>query len=134
VATISSSSSASIGQSVLSQLQLQQAQRNAERADANARSLQAQAREAQQIAVQAQAEARSISSQADQAQSEASQAKLSLAVIRNGGQVQSDLAGAVGNVVETLKVASPVAATPSPTVPVVNTQGQLTGTVVNTTA
>lgn len=134
MATISSSSSASIGQSVLSQLQLQQAQRNAERADANARSLQAQAREAQRVAVEAQSTARTISSQADQAQSDASQARLSLSVIRNGSQVQSDLTSAVGNVTETLKVATPVAVTPSPALPVVNTQGQLTGTVVNTTA
>lgn len=134
MATISSSSGASIGQSVLSQLQLQQAQRNAERADANARSLQAQARQAQQVAVQAQAEARSISSQADQAQSDASQAKLSLAVIRNGSQVQSELTSSVGNLTETLKVASPVAATLGTAIPVINTQGQITGTVVNTTA
>ena len=134
MATISSSSSASIGQSVLSQLQLQQAQRNAERADANARSLQAQARQAQQVAVDAQATARSVSSQADRAQSDASQARLSLAVIRNGSQVQNDLTSAVGNVAETLKVASPAVSPPSPATPVVNTQGQLTGTVVNTTA
>ena len=134
MATISSSSSASISQYVRSQLQLQQAQRNAEQADANARSLQAQARQAQQVAVEAQATARSVGSQANQAQSDASQAQLSLALIRNGSQVQSELTTAVGNVAEPLKVAAPVAATPSPATPVVNTQGQLTGTVVNTTA
>lgn len=134
MATISSSSGASIGQSVLSQLQLQQAQRNAERADSNARSLQAQAREAQRVAVEAQATARTISSQADRAQSDASQAQLSLSVIRNGSQVQNNLTSAIGNVAETLKVALPVAASTDTAVPVVNTQGQLTGTVVNTTA
>ena len=134
MATISSSSSASIGQSVLSQLQLQQAQRNAERADANARSLQAQARQAQQVAVEAQATARTISSQADRAQSDASQAQLSLSVIRNGSQVQNDLTSAIGNVAETLKVALPVAASTDTAVPGVKPQGQLAGTGVKTTA
>ena len=124
----------SAAQSGLQQLRLQQARRDADQAEQTARALQAQARDAQQRANEAQEEARTISVQADQAQAGASQARLGLAVVKTIGQMQAQLTNVVTQVTETLKTAEPAAAAASSPSPVVNTAGQLTGTVVNTTA
>jgi hypothetical protein len=132
MASISSLSSAQ--SSVASQLRLQQAERNAEQAEANARALQAQAREAQQVASDAQANARSVSAQASQAEGNARDARLSLAVVRNGSQVEAQLTDTVSQLSKSFTAPQafvPVRAVASP---VVNTQGQVTGTVINTTA
>ena len=128
MATISSLSSvqASVS-SITSQIRLQQATRDAEQAEQNARALAADARQAWQIASDAQQSARSISAQADKAETSAAQARLGVAAIKNGEQVQVQLTGAVGTTEKPLKAAESAT-------PVVNTQGQLTGTVVNTTA
>ena len=133
--TISSLSGAqSTAQSGLQQFRLQQAERNAEQAEQTARALQSQAREARQTASQAQEDARFIAAQADQAQTNAGQARLGLAVIRSVGQLQTRLSEAVTQVTENLQGTEPAAPTPAPATPVINTQGQVTGTVVNTTA
>lgn len=134
MASISSLSSASIGDSVTAQLRLQQAQRNAEQAEANARAMQAQAREARQVASEAAQTARSVSSQADQAQANASEARLDLAIIKSGSQVQTQMTDAVTVVAKNLTAPPAVATTQTPAQPVVNTQGQVTGVVINTTA
>jgi len=135
MASVSSlSGTSSVAYSGLSQLRVQQAQRNAEQADLAARSLAQQAREAQRIALDAQENARSLSAQASQAETNAGQARLNLAEIRSGEQVQVQLSASVAKVSEALTVAPPPAAPQSTPAPVVNTQGQLTGTVVNTTA
>ncbi len=141
MASVSSLSGAqSAAQSGLAQLRLQQAKRDAEQAEQTAQSLQAQARSAQQRASQAQEAARTITTQADQAQSTAGQARQGLAVIKSVSQMQTRLAGTVSQVVEKLDASAPEApvavqaASPPPATPVVNAQGQVTGTVVNTTA
>jgi chromosome segregation ATPase len=137
MASISSISGAqSAAQSGLQQLRLQQAKRNAEQAEQVANSLQAQARDAQQRASEAQENARSISAQSDQARTTAGQARQGLAALSTGSQMQSQLSQVVGQVVEKQKAAEPppVAAAKSPAPPVTNTQGQVTGTVINTTA
>lgn len=138
----------SAAQSGLQQLRLQQAKRDAERAEQTARALQVQAREAQQQASQAQQNARSIASQADQAQDSAGQARQGLAMVKTTSQMQIQLSNTVSHVTETLDTAQ-ASATPSPSTvtattatpatattaaPVINVQGQVTGTVVNTTA
>jgi len=135
MASVSSlSGTSSVDYSGLSQLRVQQAQRNAEQAELAARSLAQQAREAQRVALDAQENARSLSAQASQAETNAGQARLNLAEIRSGEQVQVQLSASVAKVSETLTVAPPPTAVQSTPAPVVNTQGQLTGTVVNTTA
>jgi len=120
------------------QIKLQQAQRDADRADWNAQALQAQAQQAQRVANRAEEVARSLSVQADQAQSEAGKARQGLASLSSLGQMQS----LVNHVSEQVFQTSPSTqeGTPSDSqaqtsaTPVVNTQGQVTGTVVNTTA
>lgn len=136
MATISSISGAqAAAQSGLQQLRLQQAKRNAEQAEQVANSLQAQARDAQQRAGEAQENARSISAQSDQARSTAGQARQGLAALTTGSQMQSQLGRVIEQVIDKQKAPEPpavVAKSPAP--PVTNTQGQVTGTVINTTA
>lgn len=140
MASISSlSGTQSAAQSGLQQLRLQQARKDAEQAEQVARSLQARARDAQQKAGEAEQTARTISTQADQAQAGAGQARQGLAAIQSRSQMQARLSGTVSQVAEKAKlpepaVPVPVAPTTDSSTPVVNTQGQLTGTVVNTTA
>lgn len=135
MASISSLSGAqSAAQSGLAQLRLQQAKREAEQAEFTARVLQAQAADAQQKASDAQEKARAITTQSDQAQTEAGQARQGLAVIKSISQMGTQLSGVVTRVAEKLKVTEPVAPVQEAAAPVVNTQGQVTGTVINTTA
>ena len=116
------------------QLRLLQAERNAQQAEQTARALQAEASDAQQTAREAQEEARSVTARADQAQANAAKARLGLAAIRTVDESQTRLSNAVSQGAQALKIPEPATPTQSPTPPVVNTQGQLTGTVVNTTA
>ena len=135
MATVSSiSGTQSAAQSGLQQFRLQQAERNAAQAEQTARSLQTEAGDAQQRASRAEEDARSIAAQAEQAQANAGQARLGLAVIRNVDQMQVQLSNAIAQVAEQLKTAEPVAPSQNPVPPVINAQGQVTGTVINTTA
>jgi hypothetical protein len=131
MAAISSStvvSIQSVTQTALQQLKVQQARQNAERAELAARSLRAQANAAQDEAERAQENARSLSVRSRQADSAAGQARQGVALIESTSQMQARLADIAGQVSER----QADAATPAP--PVVNTSGQVTGTVVNTTA
>jgi hypothetical protein len=135
MATISSLSSVQTSvSSAASQLRLQQATRDAEQAEQNARSLAADARQAWRVANDAQQSARSISAKADQAQTNATQARMGVTAIKTGTQVQVQLVGATGSTAEVAKATEAGPPAPSTASPVVNTQGQLTGRVVNTTA
>lgn len=117
------------------QLKLQQARQNADRAEAVAQSLAARAAEAQRVAERAQESARDLSVQSGQAQSAAGKARQGLAMLHSVGEMQTRLSNTVGQVVERQDVA-PIAESMSrdTTPPVVNLSGQVTGTVVNTTA
>lgn len=119
------------------QLRLQQAKQNAERAEANAQALSARAANAQRDADRAQENARTLSVQSSQAQDVAGQARQGLAMIRSVGEMQTQLSNTVSQVVERQEVA-PVVVDSAPqeevSAPVVNLSGQVTGTVVNTTA
>lgn len=135
MATISSLSGAQSGvQSGLQQLRLQQARRNADQAEQIARSLQAQARDAEQVASDAESNARAVSGQAAQAQTNAGQARQGLAVISTISQMGSQISDALALATE--KSSTPESTSPAAkqTAPVINAQGELTGTVVNTTA
>lgn len=125
------SSAAQVG---LQQLKLQQAKRNADRAEQTAQALQAQAAEAQRVANNAQENARALSVRSDQAQSVAGQARQGLALISSVGQMQTQLGNTAAQVVERAQSPQTSTTTQTTKAPVVNTQGQVTGTVVNTTA
>lgn len=120
------------------QLKLQQAKRDADRADQTAQALQAQAADAQRVASRAEEVARSLSVQAEQAQSVAGKARQGLASLSSLGQLQALVDHVSEQVFQTqLDTPQSVPATTqtqASTTPVVNTQGQVTGTVVNTTA
>lgn len=126
--TSAASSSQSIARSVWQQVQLRQAQQNADQARANAQALRAAADAAQRAADQEQDKARNLGVKADQATQEASQADRGLQALRSTGQAYSQLDSRLGKVVQAVS-----ANRPQPT-PVVNTQGQVTGKVVNTSA
>jgi hypothetical protein len=126
--TFASSANQSTAQYAWQQIQLQQAQRNADQAQAGARALRQQADAAQRIADREQEAARSLGVQADQAQQAAGQANRGLQTIRATGVLAAQLNTQVTNVV---KAVTGNTVTPSP---VVNAQGQVTGKVVNTSA
>jgi seryl-tRNA synthetase len=152
MATISSTSAIQAAtQQGWQQLKLQQAQRNADRAEQEARSLRAAAADAQRSADSAQENARALSVQSGQAQDNAGRARQGLAVIKSVSDTGTRLTGAYEKIAESQAQAAlatqapaipatqtpPAAATPetkAPGTPVVNTQGQTTGTVINTTA
>lgn len=124
------------------QLKLQQARRNAEQAEQTAQALQSQASQAQRSADQAQEAARSITVQSDQATSYAGRARQGVAAAQSVGQMQTQISNVVDQVTAKQQAAAPAAVTPvtastsaapAPT-PVVNIQGQVTGTLINTTA
>ena len=133
MAVASLSSSQAGGSALWGQIQQQQAQRNADRAEQAARSLQAQARTAQSAANRAQENARSISAEANQADSRANQAQQGLASLRSIGEVQSgfdNLRQQISSVLsKDFAVSEPVQIAP-----VINTSGQQTGTLISVTA
>lgn len=131
----------SVTQAGWQQLRLQQARQNADRAEQAARVLEARAADAQRIAERADENARSLFVQADQANSVADQARQGLAMVKSVSQMQSSLSSTVSQVTQRQEVketgtgTGTVARAPqveSP--PVINTSGQITGVVVNTTA
>ncbi|KAB2922811.1 MAG: hypothetical protein F9K30_11785 [Dechloromonas sp.] len=121
----------SSGSGIWGQIQQQQAQRNADQAEQQARALQARARQAQSVADRAQENARSLKVESSQAQSDADNAQRGVAALRSLNGVQQDLSelrSQIAQVLENPLVAQQQAA------PVINTSGQETGTLVNVTA
>jgi hypothetical protein len=133
MAVASASGAQSAGSGLWTQLQLQQAQRNADQAEQQAAALQSQAQSAQTVANRAQENARSLQVQSQQARSDASQAKLNLATLNSVGEVQSQL-GELKIQISKMLQSEALAATTTTAAPVVNTSGQQTGTLVNVTA
>lgn len=117
----------SASQSILQQLQLQQAQRNADQAAQNARTLQAQASDAQRVADRAQDKARTLKVAANQAQTIAGQAAMGLQATRSWGQAKVQLSNTYTQVAQAQQTAPKAQ-------PVLNAQGQVTGSKVNVTA
>jgi len=139
MAAISSTAgSQSVAQSTLQELRIQQARQNAGRAEQVASSLRQQAAEAQRNADRAEANARSLSVQSVQAETVAGRARQGLAAIRSAGEMQTQLSQVVGRISgksESSLPASDVSGNVAPApAPVVNTSGQITGTLINTTA
>jgi Fe-S cluster assembly scaffold protein SufB len=122
------------GSGIWVQIHQQRAQRNADQAEQQARSLHLRAREAQASADRAQENARSLNVQAGQAESESNRAKQGLAAQEALGKVQTQLSGwreQIGSALAPQELAQPVAESPAP---VTNALGQQTGTLVNVTA
>ncbi len=121
----------SVAAPFLSQLQLRQAESEADRAEQNARVLRARAQAAEREAVRAQEGARTLRVQSDQAQQKATLAKQDVSVLRSLQGVSEEVGGLrrqISSLTEGGQVPS------APVQPVVNNEGQTTGTVVNTTA
>ncbi len=136
-------------QSGFAQLKLQQAQRNAERAEQTAQALAQQASAAQGEANRAQENARAVTVQADQAQGEAGQARMGLSAIRSATQAVTRLGNTYDRVAEAMSAAdaapsaapvstaaasSSAATSGSEPKAVVNSQGQTTGTLIDVKA
>lgn len=137
--TVSSASSAT--QYGMQQLKLQQARHEADQADQTAQVLQKEAQGARRDANRANEKARTLSSEADRAQVVAGQARQSLAAMGSERQMLGQLSNTMNQVASRLGNATP---SPTQTIqtnqsasqasPIVNTQGQMTGTLINTTA
>lgn len=116
--------------SVMSQLQMQQAQRGAEQAEQKARALQAQARTAQTEADRAQENASRLQGSSSQASNDAASARRNLSSMEAFGGVSASLADLSTQIAAVL--APPEA--PAASAAFINSEGQATGTLVNVTA
>lgn len=146
MAISSTSPAQSLNSGIFVQVQQQQAQRSADQAERQARSLQAQARDAQTVASRAQENARSLKVQANQAQGEASSARQGLVALKSGDELQTQLGGLHDQISAILKpetdssAISSLGSAPasissaSALVPVINSFGQSTGALVNVIA
>lgn len=114
------------------QFKLLQAKRSADEAEQTARALQAQAWDARRRADRADQNAQSLAIESDMAQATAGKARQGLAAVQTAAQMQVQLTTATEQVVQKQQGTESGPSTLS--TPVVNVQGQLTGTVVNTTA
>ena len=135
MASVSSTSNAS--QYGVQQLQLQQARRNADQAELNAEALKGQATDAQRVATQAEQNAQSLGVQSGQAQAVADQTRRGVAALNTQQQSVTQLGKIADQVLASQqgpKAASTSTTTVKSPAPVVNTQGQVTGKIVNTTA
>lgn len=110
---------------------LNQAKRAADQAEAAARSLRQQAASAQRNADQAQEGARSVAVQADKASNNAGLARQQLVSVSSLTNLQGNFDTLHQQISEGLKTLDLPA---TPVAPVVNADGQTTGTLVNVTA
>lgn len=118
--------------SYVSQLQLQQAQSAAERAEQAARSLRARAESAQRSADQEQEKARQLRVESGQADQRAGSARQGLSAVESLGRMQDGFDALRQQIADSLSpAATPSVETPTP---VVNGDGQMTGVIVNATA
>lgn len=134
----STSGSQFVAHSALQQLRIQQARQNAGQAEQVARSLRQQAAEAQRNADRAEENARSLAVQSDQAETIAGNARQGLSALKSAEDMKVQLSQTVGRISEKIDSDVPVTVVsgnyvPAPA-PVFNTSGQMTGTLVNTTA
>ncbi|HXE39500.1 MAG TPA: hypothetical protein VN639_13590 [Azonexus sp.] len=135
MAITSSSGVPSPSSGIWAQILQQQAQRNADQADQQARALQTRAREAQTVADRAQENARSLKVQSGQAQGEAESARRGLAAMDSIGEVQTQIGDLRAQISSELAPAETTTVAGTATdAAVINVFGQATGTLVNVTA
>lgn len=114
-------------QSAWKQLQLDQARQFAERAAMAARSLQAKANAAQSVANQAIADAQTLNTEASQAQNVATQAEFGVRTVESSNQLGA-------NILKVINQSVPTQAAAIKPAPIVNTQGETIGTLLNVAA
>lgn len=134
MAITSSSGVQSPSSGIWAQILQQQAQRNADQAEQQARALQTRAREAQTVADRAQENARSLKVQSGQAQGEAESARRGLAAMESIGEVQTQIGDLRAQISSELAPAETAVAGATDATAVINVFGQATGTLVNVTA
>ncbi|MDQ5942548.1 MAG: hypothetical protein QG572_1364 [Pseudomonadota bacterium] len=128
---VSSTSTAQSASSVISQqLRVQQAERNADQAEASARSLRQAAAAAQRNADRAQEGARTLQVQSAQADSAVGAARQQVASVASAIQLQ----GGFDAIREQIAASLQTLDQPVVSAAVVNAEGQTTGTLVNVTA
>ena len=127
------SSVSSASQSGLQNMMQLQAQRSADQAEQTAQALRRQANDAQRVADRANENARTLSVQSDQAQEKAGLARQGVALMATEKQAFSRIESVVEQAVVRVPASASTAAGTN-AVPVVNSQSQLTGTIINTTA
>ncbi|MDQ5879005.1 MAG: hypothetical protein QG638_1739 [Pseudomonadota bacterium] len=128
---VSSTSSAQSASSIISQqLRVQQAERNADQAEASARSLRQAAAAAQRNADRAQEGARTLQVQSAQADSAVGAARQQVASVASAIQLQ----GGFDAIREQIAASLQTLDQPVVSAAVVNAEGQTTGTLVNVTA
>jgi len=132
ISSVSASQSTSASSSL--QTTLQQAKRAADQAESTAQTLETQATEAQEAASSAQGYASSLSIQAGQAQLNVGWTQQDLSAVETAGQLSTQISSVIANVVDVQQSRLAVIATPIPKPPVINTQGQVTGKIINTSA
>jgi len=117
------------------QIQQQQAQRAADQAEQQARSLKTMAQAAAATAAQAQENARTLKVQSSQAQGEAESARRGVAAMKSLGVVQTQFVGLRQQISDVLSPAETTASRGAGlAAPVINAYGQQTGSMVNVTA
>lgn len=128
---VSSTSTAQSASSVISQqLRVQQAERNADQAEASARSLRQAVAAAQRNADRAQEGARTLQVQSAQADSAVGAARQQVASVASAIQLQ----GGFDAIREQIAASLQTLDQPVVSAAVVNAEGQTTGTLVNVTA
>ncbi len=116
--------------SYMPQMQLLQAQRAADQAEQRARALRGKAQEAQSVADREQENARQLQVRSNQADQDAGNARQGVVALKSLRQVQ----GGYEKIQQQISEITQPESKASPVAPVVNSQGQTTGTVVNITA
>lgn len=116
------------------QFRLQQAKTGVKQAEQTARSMLTEASEARQVARQAEGNARYAGIRSEQAQASAGQARQGLAAIEALSQMQTQVGSLVTPATNNRKTAEPVPSLRSAAPPATNALGQVTGTLINTTA
>jgi hypothetical protein len=120
------------------QAALQQAKRVANQAESTAQTLEAQAQSAQAEATSAQDYASALNIQAGQAQLNVGWTQQDLTAVETANQLNTQISSVLTNLVNAQPAKPPVVVTPIPAPsvihPVVNTQGQVTGKIINTSA
>jgi hypothetical protein len=119
---------------VWQRMQQQQAERAADQADQKARALKGQAQQAEGEAARAEESARSLQVEATQANQRAGEARQSLASLKSLEDVQGFLQKTRTQIADSTVAAAAKPAAEPVKPPVVNVEGQKTGTLVNVTA
>jgi chromosome segregation ATPase len=114
----------------MGQLQMQQAQRNAEQAEQKARALQAQARVAQTEADRAQENASRLQGSSSQASNDAASARRNLSSMEAFGDINASLSDLSSQIAAVLAPPETSASSAG----FINSEGQATGTLINVTA